>query len=80
MKKGVNINAVNANGETPLFKAIENKDTRGLLLQELFSRGADPNIANSRGDYILHYVSRLADRYVYCIGYINILYHLLRKN
>jgi hypothetical protein len=62
LKKGANINAVNNNGETPLFRAIYNNSIRGLLIRDLLAKGADPNKTSAQGDNILHYAARLIGR------------------
>lgn len=58
IRKGANINAVNSNGETPLFKAIFNQHIRLLLLQALIDHNANVDIVNERGEGVLHYAVR----------------------
>lgn len=59
IKKGVNVNAVNENGETPLFKSIFNESVRTLLMGALIEHGADVNVVNDRGESVLHYAVHL---------------------
>lgn len=47
---GVNPNAQNAQGETPLFKA--DRESMRLLIR----RGANPKHQNNRGQTVLHYI------------------------
>jgi hypothetical protein len=59
LAKGANVNAPNAHGETPLFKAIFNEHVRLLIIQLLLEHGASVNAANVNGDTALHYAVRL---------------------
>eukprot|EP01126_Amoeba_proteus_P035095 TRINITY_DN3527_c0_g1_i9.p1 TRINITY_DN3527_c0_g1~~TRINITY_DN3527_c0_g1_i9.p1 ORF type:complete len:576 (+),score=137.24 TRINITY_DN3527_c0_g1_i9:248-1975(+) len=59
MKKGANVNAVNCNGETPIFKAIFNQHIRVFLIESLIQNSADLNVSNERGEGILHYAVHL---------------------
>eukprot|EP01128_Nolandella_sp_AFSM9_P008598 TRINITY_DN5285_c0_g1_i2.p1 TRINITY_DN5285_c0_g1~~TRINITY_DN5285_c0_g1_i2.p1 ORF type:complete len:730 (-),score=158.21 TRINITY_DN5285_c0_g1_i2:138-2327(-) len=59
MKKGANVNAVNYNGETPIFKSIFNHVIRTLLIKSLIEHGADVNVRNDRGAGVLHYAVHL---------------------
>jgi len=63
LQKGANVNAINDNGETPIFKAIFNDSIRTLLMEKLLEHGANVNLLNSFGEGILHYAVRLG-RYV----------------
>lgn len=58
IRKGANVNAVNSNGETPLFKAIFNQHLRILLIQALIDHNANVDIVNERGEGVLHYAVR----------------------
>lgn len=58
IKKGANVNAVNSNAETPIFKAIWNESIRSLLMETLIENGANVNLCNSFGEGILHYAVR----------------------
>lgn len=57
--KGADKDAVNQNGETPLFKSIFNNVIRTLLMESLIEVGADANTVNDRGDGVLHYAVHL---------------------
>jgi Ankyrin repeats (3 copies)/SAM domain (Sterile alpha motif) len=59
LKKGANVNAETAHGETPLHKAIMNNAIRVLLVDLLLQNGANPNIVNKNGEAPLHYAVRL---------------------
>jgi len=71
LKKGANVNSINDNGETPIFKAIFNDSIRTLLIEKLLEHGANVNLLNSFGEGILHYAIRLG-RYVWvlCVGIV----------
>lgn len=58
IRKGANVNAVNSNGETPLFKAIFNQHLRFILIQALIDNNANVDIVNRRGEGVLHYAVR----------------------
>ncbi|EGC39321.1 hypothetical protein DICPUDRAFT_16456, partial [Dictyostelium purpureum] len=59
LKKGVNINAQNKNGETPLHKSIFNNNVRVLMVNILLEAGAEVNVLNSRGESPLHFAVHL---------------------
>ncbi|EAL68440.1 ankyrin repeat-containing protein [Dictyostelium discoideum AX4] len=59
LKKGVNVNAQNKNGETPLHKSIFNNTVRLLMVNMLLDAGAEVNVLNSRGESPLHFAVRL---------------------
>jgi len=59
IQKGSNVNAVNSNGETPIFKSIFNEVIRTLLMSALIDHGADVNVVNDRGESVLHYAVHL---------------------
>ncbi|KYQ99908.1 ankyrin repeat-containing protein [Tieghemostelium lacteum] len=59
MKKNVDINAQNKNGETPLHKAIFNNSVRLMLVDMLLKNGANVNIVNSNQESPLHYAVHL---------------------
>ncbi|RDW81612.1 uncharacterized protein DSM5745_05169 [Aspergillus mulundensis] len=49
LELGLDINARNARGETPLIQAMSSRDGDGSMVRFLLSRGADVNIATPRG-------------------------------
>eukprot|EP01133_Synstelium_polycarpum_P012204 gene12204-14286_t len=59
LKKGVNVNSQNKNGETPLHKSIFNNSVRLLMVNFLLEAGAEVNVLNSRGESPLHFAVRL---------------------
>lgn len=59
LKRGVNVNAQNKNGETPLHKSIFNNSVRLLMVNLLLEAGADVNHLNIRGESALHFAVRL---------------------
>ncbi|EGG19512.1 ankyrin repeat-containing protein [Cavenderia fasciculata] len=59
LKKGVNINLQNKNGETPLHKSIFNNSVRLLMVNKLLEHKAEVNVLNSRGESPLHFAVRL---------------------
>jgi ankyrin repeat protein len=59
IKKGASVNAVNDNGETPIFSAIFNDAIRALLIEKLIEHGADINVLSSFNEGILHYAVRM---------------------
>lgn len=58
ISKGADVNAVNSNAETPIFKAIWNESIRSLLMETLIEHGASVDTVNSFGEGILHYAVR----------------------
>lgn len=48
------MNAVNSNGETPLFKAIFNRPIRTLLFEALLEHNADVNVTSNLGEGMHH--------------------------
>lgn len=58
ISKGADVNAVNSNAETPIFKAIWNESIRSLLIETLIEHGASVDTVNSFGEGILHYAVR----------------------
>lgn len=58
IKRGADVNAVNSNAETPIFKAIWNESIRSLLMETLIENGANVDSVNSFGEGILHYAVR----------------------
>uniref|UniRef100_A0A6B2L1G0 Uncharacterized protein n=1 Tax=Arcella intermedia TaxID=1963864 RepID=A0A6B2L1G0_9EUKA len=60
IKQGANVNAINSNGETPIFKAIFNNSIRYILLEALIKNNADVNITTKTArEGVLHYAVRL---------------------
>lgn len=60
IKCGADVNALNSNGETPIFKAIFNNSIRTLLMEALILHDADVNtITKTAGEGVLHYAVRL---------------------
>lgn len=58
LQKGADVNSVNSNAETPIFKAMWNESIRALLVETLLENGANVNLLNSFGEGILHYAVR----------------------
>ncbi|KYQ90942.1 ankyrin repeat-containing protein [Tieghemostelium lacteum] len=59
LKKGVNVNSKNRNGESVLHKATINNIVRLLMVDMLLKAGAEVNVINSRGESPLHFAVRL---------------------
>ncbi|EGG23727.1 hypothetical protein DFA_05861 [Cavenderia fasciculata] len=57
--KGVNVNAINRNGESPLHKAIFNTTLAPTMLGLLLEAGANVNVTNKNGETGLHYCVRM---------------------
>eukprot|EP01124_Arcella_intermedia_P031925 TRINITY_DN7339_c0_g1_i2.p1 TRINITY_DN7339_c0_g1~~TRINITY_DN7339_c0_g1_i2.p1 ORF type:complete len:648 (+),score=125.67 TRINITY_DN7339_c0_g1_i2:29-1972(+) len=55
---GADVNARNKSLETPLFKAMFNRNVRKPIVKKLLLSGADPNLLNSYNEGILHYIVR----------------------
>ncbi|KAF2070487.1 hypothetical protein CYY_008198 [Polysphondylium violaceum] len=55
LKKGVDVNAQNKNGETPLHKSIMNSSVRLLMVNLLLEAGGEVNVLNYRGESPLHF-------------------------
>ncbi|KAH3742577.1 ankyrin repeat protein [Pelomyxa schiedti] len=59
LEMGVDVNAVNIFGETPLHKSCFNKYVRLILVNLLLDAGADINTCNEHGEGPLHFAVRL---------------------
>ncbi|KAF2073670.1 hypothetical protein CYY_005020 [Polysphondylium violaceum] len=59
LKKNVNINAINKNGESPLHKAIFNTTVAQGMITLLLENKANVNYINKNGESPLHYCVRL---------------------
>uniref|UniRef100_A0A6B2KZP1 Protein kinase domain-containing protein n=1 Tax=Arcella intermedia TaxID=1963864 RepID=A0A6B2KZP1_9EUKA len=59
IKQGANVDSLNSNGETPIFKAIFNPSIRALLMEALIEKGAKLNHSTHKGEGLLHYAVRL---------------------
>jgi hypothetical protein len=53
------VNAINSNGETPIFKAIFNPSIRALLMEALIKQGAKLDVSTRTGETLLHYAVHL---------------------
>ncbi|KAN0042015.1 hypothetical protein ACTFIV_004574 [Dictyostelium citrinum] len=59
IKKGVNVNAINKNGESPLHKAIFNTTVAQGMITLLLENKSNVNIVNKNGESPLHYCVRM---------------------
>jgi tRNA A-37 threonylcarbamoyl transferase component Bud32 len=58
-KEKPEVNAINSNGETPIFKAIFNPSIRALLMEALIKQNANLAITTKTGETLLHYAVHL---------------------
>eukprot|EP01132_Coremiostelium_polycephalum_P001305 gene1305-1647_t len=59
MKKGVNVNVLNKNGETPLHKAVFNTSLAQAIVSMLLQNKALVNVLNKNNESPLHYCVRM---------------------
>ncbi|EGC32747.1 hypothetical protein DICPUDRAFT_56876 [Dictyostelium purpureum] len=59
IKKGVNVNAINKNGESPLHKAIFNTTVAQSMITLLLENKSNVNVVNKNGESPLHYCVRM---------------------
>jgi hypothetical protein len=59
IERGVDVNAQNCYGETPLHQAVFNPSLKNVLLDLLVKQGANPNIGADTGETPLHYAVRM---------------------
>eukprot|EP01122_Echinamoeba_exundans_P010444 TRINITY_DN3914_c0_g3_i1.p1 TRINITY_DN3914_c0_g3~~TRINITY_DN3914_c0_g3_i1.p1 ORF type:complete len:778 (+),score=208.17 TRINITY_DN3914_c0_g3_i1:126-2459(+) len=59
IERGVDVNAFNSFGETPLHQAVFNRSLKNVIGDLLVKAGADPNLASGANETPLHYAVRM---------------------
>jgi ankyrin repeat protein len=59
IERGVEVNAFNSFGETPLHQAVFNRSLKNVIGDLLVKAGADPNLASGANETPLHYAVRM---------------------
>lgn len=59
VERGVDVNAFNTFGETPLHQAVFNRSLKNVIGDLLVKAGADPNLASGAQETPLHYAVRM---------------------